>query len=258
MLENNHLLVYQRTTLKWAVQLSLTPVAVARTFLKNIKGVIVLLTENGNLSCSYLGTEPSLFVAPPLNNREFDFEEATKELAQLNSAIKSAYSRDHTLSSSGAETDISLTASVAKQLQRKTCDDGTDSLMCELNVEIAPRSQLEEVQLTIFVQLPLMAVPDVFYYNYLSEKVSVQSFIHSQGGSDACSLDIDIVVTYTTNLGVPRAATCKKRLPLSLVMETCQTQKENEFKIVLSINQNSAPLTALFPGKNTTKIIGLF
>lgn len=92
VLETHHLMVYQNTTLKWAAQLTSSPVTLSRIFLQSVKGAIAFLTEEGRLTCSYLGTEPSLFVAPPLNNRDINFEEANKELAQLNAAAKS-YSR---------------------------------------------------------------------------------------------------------------------------------------------------------------------
>nr|KAF6417884.1 Bardet-Biedl syndrome 9 [Rousettus aegyptiacus] len=68
---NKMLHVYQDVTLKWATQLPHVPVAVRVGCLHDLKGVIVTLSDDGHLQCSYLGTDPSLFQAPKvtLQNR---------------------------------------------------------------------------------------------------------------------------------------------------------------------------------------------
>lgn len=66
------------------------PVALHRIFLKRIKGALVLLTDEGRLECCYLGTEPSFFVAPPLNVQDIDFLKAEQELLALEKVITSA------------------------------------------------------------------------------------------------------------------------------------------------------------------------
>lgn len=90
--ETNTLLVYQNTTVAWSAQLSFLPISINRAFFKNVKGALVLLSEDGNLNCSYLGTDPQLFTAPPLANQELDFEKAEEELTSLNRIIKNYYS----------------------------------------------------------------------------------------------------------------------------------------------------------------------
>lgn len=96
--ETSTLLVYQNTTVKWSAQLPFVPVSIKRAFLKNIHGVVVLLSDEGQLECCYLGTEPSLFVAPPLNNQDLDFEQVGIELASLNKIIKNSYKSGEILS----------------------------------------------------------------------------------------------------------------------------------------------------------------
>ena len=53
-----------------------------------MSGVIVLLSDSGELQCCYLGTEPSLFVAPPLEVHAIDYKQAGKELMELQKVIK--------------------------------------------------------------------------------------------------------------------------------------------------------------------------
>lgn len=51
------------------------------------------MSDKGQLSCSYLGTDPSLFVASAPENREFSFKESEEELKALDKAIKSSAER---------------------------------------------------------------------------------------------------------------------------------------------------------------------
>lgn len=85
--ETSTLLIYQATTLKWSANLSFLPMSIERIFLKNIKGAIVGLSEEGQLSCSYLGTQPNLFVAPPLNS-QIDLERAIADLDKFTEIIR--------------------------------------------------------------------------------------------------------------------------------------------------------------------------
>lgn len=152
-----------------------------------------------------------------------------------------------------ADKEALVIIDVAQQPEIKAVD-GVDYLVHKVSVDIVARVQIEEVQLALYVSPPLVAVPEVAYYTSLNEKITFDSFVYSEGISDVCSLIVNAVVTYTTSLGIPRAVTCSKRLPISFIMETCPAQKENEFKFVLSINQSPVPLTSLFPGKITAQI----
>lgn len=87
--ETSTLLVYDNATLRWSAQLSFQPIAISRGFFGCLSGALVLLSEDGLLQFSYLGTEPQLFTAPPLQNQELDFEKAEQELNTLNKIIKS-------------------------------------------------------------------------------------------------------------------------------------------------------------------------
>lgn len=60
-------------------------IVIRKSFLRfqNLQGAIVILSEEGQLEICYLGTEPSLFIAPPLNNRDFDYAAAATELKKL-------------------------------------------------------------------------------------------------------------------------------------------------------------------------------
>lgn len=82
------MLVYNEQTMKWAAQLPIVPVAVKRCILNSLEGVIVTLGSEGTLASSYLGTDPSLLVAPPpLDTSDINYGDAEKELKQLKAII---------------------------------------------------------------------------------------------------------------------------------------------------------------------------
>lgn len=54
----------------------------------DLKGVIVTLSDKGRLECSYLGTDPALFIPPVPESRELNYAEMDREMAQLQKRIK--------------------------------------------------------------------------------------------------------------------------------------------------------------------------
>lgn len=59
-------------------------------FCRSIEGAVVALSDEGQLQCCYLGTDPSLFVAQAPESRDFSFRETEEELKTLEKLIKSA------------------------------------------------------------------------------------------------------------------------------------------------------------------------
>lgn len=62
--------------------------------MQQIQGAIVVLSEEGRLECNYLGTDPSLFVAPPLQMKPLDLEKVEEELNTLNKTLKSLHGQE--------------------------------------------------------------------------------------------------------------------------------------------------------------------
>lgn len=54
-----------------------------------MQGLIVCLSESGELQCCYLGTEPSVFVAPPLDNILKSYDEMQQKLVNVQNEIDS-------------------------------------------------------------------------------------------------------------------------------------------------------------------------
>uniref|UniRef100_A0A3B4XHH5 Bardet-Biedl syndrome 9 n=1 Tax=Seriola lalandi dorsalis TaxID=1841481 RepID=A0A3B4XHH5_SERLL len=87
-IHTNMLQVYQDVTLKWAAQLPFVPVAVRISNFQELKGVVVSLSSDGHLLCSYMGTDPSFFTTPKVDAREADYEQVDAEMKKLQKFIR--------------------------------------------------------------------------------------------------------------------------------------------------------------------------
>ena len=60
---------------------------------RDLKGVMTTLDDQGHLVCSYLGTDPSMFVTPTTESRDINYEEQDVEMKKLQRAIKDSASK---------------------------------------------------------------------------------------------------------------------------------------------------------------------
>lgn len=87
--DNGSLLIYDHTTLVWAAQLSVSsPVAIQRSNIHGLPGAIVTLNRKGTVNVAYLGSDPHVFKAPPLDLKQLDFQRAHSELTELEKQIQ--------------------------------------------------------------------------------------------------------------------------------------------------------------------------
>ncbi|XP_066154098.1 protein PTHB1 [Euwallacea fornicatus] len=247
--ETGMLLVYENTTLKWSAHMDFLPVAISRCFLKLIKGALVALSDEGRLECCYLGTEPSFFVAPPLNIQEIDFAKAEQELASLEKVLTSSSNID--LSQNNIEKELEVQVQINREIEVCTLEhnikNATNNYMSQIKIELAPHVTFQEVQVTIAVQRPLKAVPTIHFFSNLWDCKTVFSYVFLDEAQDIPSLEIEVKICVINNFGVPRTITRFARLPASLILEPCEPEKENKFKITLATDQRPVGLKNLFP-----------
>ncbi|XP_031350274.1 protein PTHB1 isoform X2 [Photinus pyralis] len=243
--ETGNLFIYLNTTLKWSAQLPILPTALKRATFKNVNGALVILSEDGNLHCSYLGTQPHLFSTPPLANQELDYEKVEAELLSLTRIIRNYYSSDNKLTNITNETELQMTVTVTPQFSAKASDFHPN---CTVSVSVTPNVILEEIQVTILVQKPLKCTKQIEYYRSLTDKVTFESNVSVDTSPRCCpSLNVEVISSVLTNLGVPKVIRKSVELPLRLFFCKTEVAKENRCKVTLDINQETVPLSILFP-----------
>ncbi|NXG69651.1 PTHB1 protein, partial [Baryphthengus martii] len=246
--------VYQDVTLKWATQLPHIPVSVKVANLQDLKGVIVTLSDNGHLQCSYLGTDPSLFQAPKVESREINYEELDAEMKELQKIIREATKTQDILPKSEKQRDLIVTAEVSPDL-----DTESQAIDSEVKAETVPsvtvkitiqsRVTAQKLNLAVCVQAPLAVTCDQFVFDDLepdsSETVVLSVFL--KGNCSPSELEGDCMVSYNIPTGIPRVAQCNFRLPLRLICSPSQPSKAANHKLTIDTSKPPISFLTIFP-----------
>ncbi|XP_025874892.1 protein PTHB1 isoform X2 [Vulpes vulpes] len=222
---NNMLHIYQDVTLKWATQLPHIPVAVRVGCLHDLKGVIVTLSDDGHLQCSYLGTDPSLFQAPKVESRELHYDELDIELKELQKIIKDVNKSQGIWPVTEREDDLKVSAIVSPNVdsvsQATDVEVGIDLIpSVTVKVTLQNRLALQKAKLSVYVQPPLVLTCDQFTFEFMDRNPD----------------------------GIPRVIQCKFRLPLKLICLPGQPSKTASHKLTIDTNKSPVSLLSLFPG----------
>ncbi|XP_071592177.1 protein PTHB1 [Heliangelus exortis] len=251
--------VYQDITLKWAAQLPHIPVSVKVANLQNLKGVIVTLSDDGHLQCSYLGTDPSLFQAPRVHSREINYEEYDAEMKELQKIIKKATKPQDILPKSEKHRHLIVTAEVSPDLDAKS-----QAIDSEVQAEAVPsvtvkitiqsRVTAQKPKLAVHVQPPLAVSCDQFIFDDLepdsSETVVLSVFL--KGNCSPSELEGSCRVSYNTPTelnpeGIPKVSQCNFKLPLRLICIPAQPSKAASHKLTIDTNKPPVSFLTLFP-----------
>lgn len=173
------LYIYQDASLQWAAQLPSIPVAVSRANLQDLQGVLVFLSEDGELSCAYLGTDPAIFVPPTIESRELNYAETDKEMNELQKIIKASQRSNFSLNnSSGSSGDLNIVVTIANTPEPQSRDDRTSSEnsiqtpMVSVKIQLTSSCMLQNVKLSVQVPKPLLITQPVFTFPSISTLIS--------------------------------------------------------------------------------------
>ncbi|XP_071239702.1 protein PTHB1 isoform X3 [Salvelinus alpinus] len=257
---NNMLLVYQDVTLKWAAQLSCSPVAVRLANFPDLKGVVVTLSNEGHLQCSYMGTDPSFFSTPKVDAREQDYSQIDTEMKSLQRVIRQATrTQADILPVAETDEDLTVTATVSTNMDSTSQAlipdiDGLPVPSVTVKIKVTSRCALQGPKLTVCVQPPLAVTQDQLVLEPLgvgsTTVVAFSAFLNGQ--YPPADLTGDVAVSYSspTELnpaGIPRVAQCKFSLPLRLVCCPSAPSKNAKYKITVDTNKPPVNLSEVFP-----------
>lgn len=255
--DSGTLLLYDESNLKWAAQLSEVPIAINRSNLDGLPGAIITLGKTGNLIASYLGSEPLIFKVPPLNLKALDFENAQKELVELEKDIKAGVDfTDMSLINNAAEHDLSVQLVIGSNLESFPLNE--PNKMCSVSVGLKASIALEQVQVQFFVEPPLKCMQAVQSYEGV-EADSIERFdTHVYFGDNltASSAKVMVVVSFVNKKCIPRIIRKVDYLPLDMFCKLDNPQKDALNKVTISVENSEVPtlegLFSEFTGELTT------
>ncbi|CAJ1063068.1 protein PTHB1 [Xyrichtys novacula] len=250
----NMLLVYQDVTLKWAAQLSCVPVAVRVANFPELKGVVVTLSSDGHLLCSYMGTDPSFFSTPKVDAREADYEQVDTEMKKLQKFIREATRTQDILPKTDAEEDLIITAAVSSSMDSPSQAlipdlDGLPVPSVTVQLTVKASCVMQSSKLTVGVQPPLAVTQDQFVLEPMGfgASVVVEFSAFLNGRYPPADLTGDVTVSYSSPTGVPRVHQSRFSLPLALICVPSSPNKNTRFKISVDTNQPPVDLASVFP-----------
>ncbi|XP_065213240.1 protein PTHB1 [Planococcus citri] len=235
------LFVYERTTLRWSAKLPTIPIHISKADF-GVKGALLMLSDQGDLNCCYLGTKPSLFVAPPLENSITNYKNINTKLEKLHEQIK-----EFTISD--AINNLTLSVSEREiQVETKIVPFDKALNQCQLVIDLLPSRPLISVHVAFEIMAPFSIQPESYTLSTLQEKSVFNATIMIEDFKDIVpsSLDVTTIVSY---MGKNAPCMIRKRcsLPARIVISACLlTEEKNCSKITLSTNKPPLPLSVLF------------
>ena len=249
------LLVHEDVRVKWAAQVDHVPVQLAITRLDELNGVIVTISEDGQLRCSCLGTEPAL-MNPILNDdssKQFDMQHAESEYRALQAKIKGAIMNTGAVMTTVNKTGLVLTMDVPSRLDQTTALtrvkdselsdplDAIPSITCKLTLK-SPEP-VQNVKVSVSARLPIIAVPDTVCFSVLgSVPIDQDITFYMKTRHIPSSLSVNVCATYCYSVnGVQRIAETRFELPLRLVAKAGQQTSKFDQESADSKGQDSKP-----------------
>ncbi|KAL4217063.1 Protein PTHB1 [Mactra antiquata] len=249
------LMVYQDVTLKWAAKVDNVPVMVRVGNFQDLKGVIVSLSDSGRLECSYLGTDPALFVPPPVESRELNYADMDREMSQLQKVIKEQQAKSAIMPNlSRKEEDLTIHVHVSPNLDDVSMAtgveiDGEQVPSITVRIQLKSRLLLEDVKLNVHVQWPLASNLTSFSIPAVDPSQPSESFcaFFIRGKALPADLCAEVSAKYISTTGAVRIASAHIKLPLKLIVKPVLPVKNAVHKITLDTNKPPANLNDIFP-----------
>ncbi|XP_012270312.1 protein PTHB1 [Orussus abietinus] len=244
------LMVYEGTTLRWSAQLTFPAVAITRAHFQNLEGAIVVLSEDGILEVCYLGSEPSLFVAPPIHRRTFEQGAVEEELFSLRKILRESASSGSPLAAAAAESELSLKVQASPELEPCPSDlfeEVEGRSMCRVSMELTSYTPLRDVQVHVDVSRPLVASKASHAIPTLCDRLVLETTIHVEGNAHPVTSEARVTVTYEVEDGGLRVLQKTLQLPLKLTLNSCIPETTASSTVTLKSKEPLLNFGQLFP-----------
>lgn len=228
--------IYENTCLKWSMRIDQIPVCIKKIFLTNLYGGIALLSEDGFLQCVYLGTQPSIYLVPPLIQPDINVHETEIELKQLQTEILENDIIDP-LASDVATVNLIIDQNLESEDNLK---------LCKVSVDIKTQSPLNKVQVLFIVDSPLVAKTPSHIISSCCDKSTVSTYIYPQESGMISNLDVKVIVSYITNNGMPNVIEKNGVMPLGVAVTGASAMKEAKYKITVITSKPVCPMNQIF------------
>lgn len=250
--ESGTVLIYNKSQLIWAAQMSYVPIAICRTNVNGLPGAICTLYENGKIEVSYLGTDPQMFQVPPLNMQKLNFEKTQIELIELEKEIKTGIDfTDVSAINASAEHDLNINFSIESTLEEckfsPNIPNNTvpidDMKMIRAIVKLYAHTNLEQIQVQFYCAAPLIASKPIHSFQQMNvnQEEIAETYFYMENCCDVASSTVTAITSLINKQMIPRVIEKTKSLPLNMFFKTFIPQKDATIKLTITVNQDAVP-----------------
>lgn len=213
------------------------------------------LSELGHVIVGYFGSTPYLFQVPPLNLQDINYENAQRELTELEKEIRSTIDfADVSLLKATAERDLNVKFMINGKLEKcsfhtKLAAIDFEQKMCRLSMVLKPTVLLDQIQVYLDVRPPFKcSSKQIYMFTDLSINAieQIDCWIYIDQALPIHSTEIRAIITFINRQSICRVLEKSVFLPLELFFKQGVAQKEATHKITFSVTNSSVPsLTSL-------------
>ena len=280
----NHLNVYRDTQLVWAARLARSPVALKVGRFGGIPGMVVTLDEAGELSVSYLGTDPPTTAVGATEAKELDYEAMDQEHKALLQQIRESQAdrrvepRDKLILRAQVPNTVDMLSD--EDLMAVNADQGRFGHVARCGgPEAGPQAPIVRLTVRVYVsytgsqtldnvslaiEVPggpggagdaeggrgiICATPHVTVSNVAGGRrtpLIVPVVFMAANNAVPHALTANISASFINSNGEPRITKTHFTLPLSLAARCIPPVKQSALKFTIDTNRPAAHLPALF------------
>ncbi|GAB1608724.1 protein PTHB1 isoform X1 [Argonauta hians] len=261
------LLVYQDVELLWAAKMDHTPIHLCVGTFQGIKGLIVSLTDSGQLQVSYLGSDPDLFTPPLVESRDVRFDTIESELSKLNKKIRQLSQRaDMLIPKAKEQEELTVVAEILPQLKTRMVGEKEEyekmyEVPCaSLKLVFNSKTLLENIKCNVVGvgQHLVCNTPDL-HIDRLEphQPYETVTCVHPSSTSLPTSLRLQVTTTYLRpSTGCSHRLVTELRLPLCVVVKPATPAKNAPYRITINSNTPTVSLSKIFPDLTDPNIPG--
>eukprot|EP00998_Keelungia_sp_KM082_P012888 NODE_92_length_2703_cov_43.368401_g88_i0.p1 GENE.NODE_92_length_2703_cov_43.368401_g88_i0~~NODE_92_length_2703_cov_43.368401_g88_i0.p1 ORF type:complete len:885 (+),score=212.26 NODE_92_length_2703_cov_43.368401_g88_i0:82-2655(+) len=257
---NNSLQIFADPNLAWAAKMQHVPCSVATGSFAKTDGMMVVLTQDGNLSVNYLGTDPANNPVQLAESKELDYEEMDEEHRRLQALIRQAVNAGK--AEPREQVVIKLDVPDCLDDNKDANFDDSDrpqhahSATVKLTLSYTGEDDIENAVLTVSVPSPFMLEEQTIVIPQLSGSLNVDNrsptvdltfYLPDQAtGLIPTSLSTSVLVAYTNAAGEPLTTKANFFLPMALAGTVIPPVKTPTYKITLDTSTQPPVMGQIF------------
>lgn len=255
----SQLMVYKETTLLWAARAHVLPIALSVATFGGLPGLVVSLSEDGEVRVSYMGTDPPTSVVHATDSKELNYDEMDEEHRRLLVTIRENQSdnrtepRDKVLLRVQVPTTLDSTVDEEEEWQDGQLTASKTSiaqLTCKLIASFSGTETISNLLISIKVPDAVTTRQSTICIPTLAggarTPIIVPLVFRGKSSGMPSDLRVKIAAAHTNEAGEPRLSVTEFQLPMCIVCRLVPPLKSNTFKFTLDTNRLPPALPALF------------